>query len=65
MLTVTIEEAQSKLTELIHGLAPGEEVVLTENDQPVARLVAVCTPAFKPREPGTLKRDGALHGPRL
>jgi antitoxin (DNA-binding transcriptional repressor) of toxin-antitoxin stability system len=38
MPTVTIEEARSQLSELIHRLTPGEEVVITENDQPVARL---------------------------
>jgi prevent-host-death family protein len=37
--TVTIEEAQAKLKELIHRLAPGEEVVITENEHPVAKLV--------------------------
>jgi antitoxin (DNA-binding transcriptional repressor) of toxin-antitoxin stability system len=37
--TITIEEAQAKLQELIHQLAPGEEVVITENQQPVAKLV--------------------------
>jgi antitoxin (DNA-binding transcriptional repressor) of toxin-antitoxin stability system len=37
--TITIEEAQAKLKELIHQLAPGEEVVITENQQPVAKLV--------------------------
>ena len=37
--TVTIEEAQAKLKELIHELAPGEEVIITENQQPVAKLV--------------------------
>ena len=55
MPTVTIEEAQNKLTELIHRLTPGEEVVITENDQPVARLVAATPPQRKPRQPGTLK----------
>lgn len=38
--TVTIEEAQNNLKELVHGLAPGEEVVITENHTPVARLVS-------------------------
>jgi antitoxin (DNA-binding transcriptional repressor) of toxin-antitoxin stability system len=56
MLTVTIEEAQNKLTALIHGLNPGEEVLITENDQPVARLVPTApTPAKTPRQFGTLK----------
>ncbi len=54
MPTVTIEEAQNKLTELIHQMTPGEEVVITENDQPVARLVA--SPAERPRPlPGRCK----------
>ena len=39
MATVTIQEAQASLPELIHNLAPGNEVVITENDQAVAKLV--------------------------
>ena len=38
MPTVTIEEAQAKLPYLIHALAPGDEVVITEHNQPVAKL---------------------------
>lgn len=37
--TITIEEAQSRLKEVIAKLAPGEEVVITDDHQPVARLV--------------------------
>jgi prevent-host-death family protein len=40
MATVTIQEAQAKLPDLIHKLTPGEEVVITENNQPVAKLVS-------------------------
>jgi prevent-host-death family protein len=40
MATVTLQEAQAKLSDLIHQLSPGEEVIITENDQPVAKLVA-------------------------
>ena len=39
MTTVTLKEAQSGLADIIHRLTPGDEVVITENDQPVARLV--------------------------
>ena len=39
MTTVTIQQAQSTLSELIHRLSLGDEVVITENDRPVARLV--------------------------
>ncbi len=38
MPTVTIEEAQTKLPELIHGLLHGEELVITEKNQPIAKL---------------------------
>jgi len=38
--TITIDEAQAKLRELIHRLAPGEEVIITENQEPVAKLVS-------------------------
>lgn len=51
--TITVEEAQGKLKELIHQLAPGEEVVITENQQPVAKLVATGAPPE--RKLGTLK----------
>jgi antitoxin (DNA-binding transcriptional repressor) of toxin-antitoxin stability system len=46
--SVTIEEAQLTLKELVHRLVPGEDVVITENLKPVARLV--CEPA-KPAGP--------------
>lgn len=39
-MTVTIEEAQSNLSELIDRLAPGEELVITRGDSAVARLVS-------------------------
>ena len=38
--TITVDEAQAKLKELIHQLAPGDEIVITENQQPVAKLVS-------------------------
>ncbi len=37
--TITVEEAQANLKELIHQLSFGEEIVITENQQPVAKLV--------------------------
>lgn len=55
MGTVTIEEAQAKLVELIDQLAPGEEVVITRNQQPVAKLVGQQPPIRKPRRPGSAK----------
>ena len=40
MTTIALEKTQTTLAELIHRLTPGEEVVITENDRPVARLVS-------------------------
>jgi antitoxin (DNA-binding transcriptional repressor) of toxin-antitoxin stability system len=39
MTTITIEDAQAKLPELISGLSKGEELVITQGDRVVARLV--------------------------
>jgi len=36
--TVTIEEAQARLPEIIDKLEPGEELIITRNDQPIAKL---------------------------
>ena len=52
---ITIEEAQAKLKELIGKLAPGEEIVITDNQQPVARLIATPETQRQPRRPGTLR----------
>ena len=55
MSSLTVQEAQAKLSELIHNLQPGDEVVITENDEPVARLVSAGHRHQKPRRPGTLR----------
>ena len=55
MPTITIEEAQATLLELIDRLAPGEEVIITRNQQPVAKLVGQQRPVRKPRQPGSAR----------
>jgi antitoxin (DNA-binding transcriptional repressor) of toxin-antitoxin stability system len=55
MNTVTIEEAKAKLPEIIDKLAPGEEMLITRNDQPVAKLVDQMQPGRKLRQPGTCR----------
>lgn len=52
MTSVSIEEAQAKLKEIIHHMAPGEELVITENQQPVAKLVSEQPKSAKPPRPG-------------
>ncbi len=54
MTMITLEEAQANLPELIHKLTPGDQVVITENSQPVARLVADRS-VRSPRQPGNCK----------
>ena len=53
MTTLTIQEAQSQLSDLIQQLKPGDEIVITENNRPVARLIAAS--AQPQRKLGTLK----------
>jgi len=53
-MTVTIEEAQSRLPDLIARLAAGEELLITSNARPIARLVAAHA-ARKPRKAGSAK----------
>jgi prevent-host-death family protein len=55
MTTVTIQEAQATLPELIHQLAAGEQVVITENNQPVAKLVSEKPPLPDRPGPGLCK----------
>jgi prevent-host-death family protein len=66
MSTITLQEAQSNLAELVHRLAPGESVTITENDRPVARLlVPIVAPAHapRPRPPVTgVPKAGRLKG---
>jgi prevent-host-death family protein len=38
MTTMTIEEAQAKLGELIEHLQPGEEITITDHGQPLAQV---------------------------
>ena len=44
MQTISVEEAQSHLAEIIDKLTPGEEVVIVRDSRPVARLVGEAKP---------------------
>ena len=57
MAIVTLQEAQAKLSDLVHRLASGDEVVITENNSPVARLIPAGTQNQK-----SVRRLGTLHG---
>jgi prevent-host-death family protein len=53
-MNVNVYAAKTNLSQLLDRAAGGEEVVITRNGRPIAKLVAV-TPARKPRKLGTLK----------
>ena len=52
--TMTIDQAAAKLNEIVGSLGPGDEIVLTRDNQPVAKIVG--QPA-RPvaRQPGNCK----------
>ncbi|GAB3390672.1 type II toxin-antitoxin system prevent-host-death family antitoxin [Humibacter soli] len=49
-----IYEAKTHLSRLVNEVEAGEEVVISRNGRPVAKLVPV-EPERKPRVPGSLK----------
>jgi antitoxin (DNA-binding transcriptional repressor) of toxin-antitoxin stability system len=55
-MNVSIQEAQASLPELVHVAASGVEVVIVEDDKPVAQIVPPAKEAKRPpRRLGTLR----------
>jgi antitoxin (DNA-binding transcriptional repressor) of toxin-antitoxin stability system len=55
MTTMTIPEAQAQLPQLIEQLRPGEEIVLTRDELPVARIVCEPSPTWQRPGPGLFR----------
>jgi antitoxin (DNA-binding transcriptional repressor) of toxin-antitoxin stability system len=55
MTTITIEDAQAKLPEIIGGLSKGEELAITQGDRIVARLVGEPPERRQRLQPGFAK----------
>jgi antitoxin (DNA-binding transcriptional repressor) of toxin-antitoxin stability system len=53
--TMSIEEVQATLPEIISQLGPGEEVLITQDNQPVAKLISQPKAVRQPRRPGSAK----------
>jgi antitoxin (DNA-binding transcriptional repressor) of toxin-antitoxin stability system len=53
--SIPIEQAGAKLVELVGTLRPGEEIVLTDHDQPVAKIIPSSIPKGR-------RRAGACKG---
>ena len=55
MRTVTVHEAQMRLSRLIEDLEAGEEITIARSGKPVAKLCKVDQPSKQPRTPGAWK----------
>ncbi len=53
--TMSIAEVQATLPEIISKLGPGEEVLIIQDGQPVAKLISQPRAARRPRRPGSAK----------
>jgi antitoxin (DNA-binding transcriptional repressor) of toxin-antitoxin stability system len=53
MPSISLEQAQAQLPDLIDRLAPGDEWLITQQDRPVARLLAPDVWTHSPRKPGS------------
>jgi antitoxin (DNA-binding transcriptional repressor) of toxin-antitoxin stability system len=61
MQTISVQEAQNHLTEILDKLPPGEEIIITRDEKPVAAIRAMPPPTpRKQRQLGTLK-GSVLH----
>ena len=51
---ISVAEAQGRLAELVENLIPGEELFLTVDAHPIAKLVRTdYLPSDEPRKPGS------------
>ena len=55
IMRVSLNEAQARLPELVRLLAGGDEVLITEGDQPLARLISQRGATGRMRKPGSAK----------
>lgn len=55
MTTLSIQQAQAELADLIHRLKPGDEVVITDNNEPVAKLARTTPQKRWPCKAGSAK----------
>jgi antitoxin (DNA-binding transcriptional repressor) of toxin-antitoxin stability system len=55
MQTISLEEAQMHLLKIIDNLAPGEEIIIIHNDEPLATIRAAQNSKHIEPRLGTLK----------
>ena len=59
-MIATLDQTQAELPQLLERVLHGEEVVITQSGQPVARITALPTPAGRSAWLGKLARLRAL-----
>jgi antitoxin (DNA-binding transcriptional repressor) of toxin-antitoxin stability system len=62
MSTLNLDEAQAHLREIVAGLQPGEEVVLTDNGQELAKIVKTVRTSW-PCKAGSYKKPAFWMAP--
>lgn len=45
--TVSVQDAASHFPELLDSVSRGDEIIITQNSQPLAKLIAVARPATR------------------
>jgi antitoxin (DNA-binding transcriptional repressor) of toxin-antitoxin stability system len=60
--TITLEEAQKSLPELLSRLQPGEEIIITEDGQPLAQVKKVERTSW-PCKAGSYRKADFWMGP--
>ncbi len=62
MTTITLQQAQATLPELLHSLSIGDEIVITENGIPIAKLARSSPSEIKQQWPCTSgSAKGKIH----
>lgn len=55
MISISLEEAQAQLPTLIYNLKPGEELLITDNNRLLAKLVGQTSLLSQRPQPGLCK----------
>ncbi|MEB3161275.1 MAG: hypothetical protein VKL20_07430 [Synechocystis sp.] len=55
MSTITLQEAQATLADLTHNLQLGEELLITEDNRPLAKIIGQLPNTFQRPRPGLCK----------
>ena len=55
MTTLTVAEAQARFVQLLDQLTPGEEILVMQDERPIAKIVGQGATSRPPRRPGSAR----------